>query len=805
MGFSGFGGIDAARERTTEIDRRILDAIAATGGDLLAGDKVALVGVGSYGRRELAPDSDIDLLVLHSLKDPEHVGAATKAIVYPLWDKGFEVGYAVRTVGECLKTAKDDEIIATTLLDARLVAGNAELVESLQNDLDRRHKKRRDALERSLLIGLAERHARFGDAGVDIEPHLKEGRGGLRDLQLLRWLDVIEPGALDGPLDLLLAVRDALHAAAGKKQDRLTREFVEPVAQRLGIDADCDTDEDVRDILMRIIYDRCRIVGAQLGWYRQERLHPPKKYRAPAGFKVIDARLSRDDELPPAADPAAGFAAAIATRDIAPSRELATWAHTDGAPPAWNDELRSAAEAFLATATATGWEFLDVTGLWLRYFPDFAGARAKVQHNPLHSLTVDAHCWETLHESRRIEHEDGLRSQVYAEFGNPAALHLAALMHDMGKGEPGDHSRSGVIIARHTLERMGYGADIQELVAFSIQHHLLLSEFATGRDLNDEELVTRLASKIGSIDRLQLLYLLTIADSRATGSTVWSGWKATLLDELYVKCAHVLAQGDLLGRDAQNVHERTVAEVVRDLEADGMPHDAALALVGGFPRRYLLAQPSARIVAHVHAVQDVLDGSVPARVVGGDDRIIFVAPDESGLLATIAGVLAIHGVSVRTADIYTRSDDIAVDVMTVADTVAGSLDAGLIERIERDLLGAIDGSLDLPARVSDRAARYDRPGPVTLDVTIDNAASDWYSIIEIDSSDRVGLLYDIATVLADANLDVHFSKIMTLADTARDTFSVRDLDGNKPRDVEGLTAQIEEGLAARVSARLGVS
>lgn len=790
------GGTVAALLRTTEVDRTIVDAV----GPALEGrPHVALCAVGSYGRQELTPCSDVDVLLLHSLRGRGDIEALTRSVLYPLWDLGFELGYAVRTVKECLQAAREDPVIATTLFDTRLVAGDSDLAADLDEQLDRWRRKRGVTLERSLLGALDERHSRFGDAGVAVEPHVKEGRGGLRDLQTLRWLDDGED--LDAELDLLLAVRFALHGAAGKREDRLSRELSGTVAGALGCGG-----ADPRDTLLRDVYTACRRVGDRLGRHALATLAPPRRIDAPEGFTISAGRLERTGRAVPEADPVAAIAAARLAAKVAAGPDTMRWAcavPAGTAPIAWTDAARDEFVAFLNDAPRRGWELLDVTGLWTRYLPELSGARARTQHNPLHELAVDAHCWRTLEEARALANDrDPIVRQTYEELDQPDVLLLAALLHDAGKGVPGEHSREGVILARRASERMGFGADVQETLAFAIGNHLVLTEFATGRDLNDEDVVLGLASRLGHPQRLRLLYLLSIADARATGPAAWSEWKAALLAELYDKARRIVDAGDLVGREVENrlsrKHAEAVAHCLGTLGGGGDRAGVA-ARIDTLGRRYLLAQPVETISTHLRMIDSLGSSADGVEVEAAGDTISVVTRDRPGLLATVAGVLASRGISVRTADVYTTADALAVDVLTVSDSHDSGVPATKWSAVRGDLEEAMRGSRDFEARLAERAGRYDAPPVPDVDVRIDNLTSDWYSVVEVRTPDRVGMLSAVAAVLTDLGLDVHYAKVATEGAMARDSFSVRDADGQRIGDPETVASAVRERLLARLS------
>lgn len=803
-------GRQTAQARTAEVDERVLAAVA---GDEITQSNVALVAVGSYGRGELVTHSDVDVLLLHAVREKSAVEALTRQFVYPLWDLGFEVGYAVRTVEECLRTAKEDVVIATTLLDARLLAGDRALFDRFTDAMSTWRRKRASALEAELCRSLAARHARFGDARFDLEGHLKEGLGGLRDLQTLRWLEPTADADLTGPLGVLLAVRDALHVEAGRREDRLAMPLWEPVAQRTGLlagvvtDGDTDGDTDgvddatwiaATDELLRQVMLACRNVGSRLQWRAAPVLRPRRRRDPgpPDGFRLVDGRASRSSPSPPAADPAAGLRLAFTVDATAPAPDVVTWAAAaadQGFTP--TEETRALLLELLVTGPTAGWEMLDVTGLWTWYLPEMSSARARAQHNPLHALAVDAHLWRTVVEARRLrdDADSPTARAVWDELERPDVLMLAALLHDAGKGMPGDHSRNGVILARQLCRRLNLGADVEETLAFLIGDHLLLSEFAQTRDLDDEELVLSLAARIGTPERLRLLYLLSVADARATGSAAWSPWKGQLLADLARRVAALVADSDLVTRDAGNRIARTRAEALR------LRPDSA-ARLDTLPRRMLLQRTAAAIAADLDLV-DGLDERTPVRLRIDGGHCTVVSRDQPGLLALMAGVFCVHGIDIRTADVQTTADGVAVNVLNVASAHGDRIPDERWQRVGTDLSAALAGS-DLGAQVDARVVRYETPTVLTHEVRIDNASSQWHSIVDVRCDDRIGLLWDVTSSLAELGLDVQFAKVSTQADTAYDSFSVRDASGARIVDPDAVAARLRELLDERVRNRV---
>ncbi|MFD3548432.1 [protein-PII] uridylyltransferase [Streptomyces sp. NPDC058655] len=733
----------------------------------------ALVAVGGYGRGELSPRSDLDLVLLHDGKaEPQALSALADRIWYPVWDLGLALDHSVRTPGEARKTAAEDLKVHLGLLDARPVAGDAGLLAGLRTSVlaDWRNQAAKRLPQLHSLC--RERAERAGELRFLLEPDLKEARGGLRDVTALRavaasWLADAPREGLAEARRRLLDARDALHLVTGRATDRLSLQEQDQVAAQLGLlDADA---------LLREVYEAARVVSyaGDVTWREVGRVlraraakprlrgllgtRSPAVERAPLAEGVVEsdgeavlalaARPDRDPVLP------LRFAAAAAQAGLPVSlhsvRRLA--AQSKPLPVPWPAEAREQLLTLLgAGEPMVGvWEAVEAEGLITRLLPDWERVRCRPQRNPVHTWTVDRHLIETAVRA----------SALTRRVGRPDLLLTAALLHDIGKGWPGDHSVAGETIARDVAARIGFGPEDVAVLGTLVRHHLLLIDTATRRDLDDPATVRAVAEAVGSVSTLEILHALTEADALATGPAAWSTWRASLVADLAARAAAVL---------------RGAAPAVRELEIPTTEQErlAVEALRTGEP------------VLALHARQEEDDA------VGVE--LVVAVPDQPGVLPAVAGVLALHRLTVRAADLRSlelpgRLGEVLVLRWRVA-AQYGSLPESA--RLRTDLVRALDGSLDVPARLADREAAYPRrrgvvPPPPRVTVVPD--VSSLATVLEVRAPDAVGLLHRIGRALESAGVRVRSAHVSTPGADAVDTLYVTARDG-KPLDAAAAAA-----------------
>lgn len=735
-------GAELCRALSALADRWFADLFA----EALAGrspEGVALVAVGGYGRAELSPKSDLDVLLLH---DPRRdVADLANRIWYPVWDEGLKLGHAVRTVPEAVALADGDLEVATSLLDARPLAGDTGLAEELRRVSVERWARRARRRLAELADSVRARHEKAGEVAFLLEPDLKEGRGGLRDVHALRWAEAARAVLLDADAtqlavdyDTLLSARVELHRRTGRPGDRLLLEEQDAVAAALG-----DPDADV---LVRRIATAARTIAwtSDEAWDRIEStLRGPgplgrlvaRDRRLGPGLVLRDGRVHLELDADPTADPTLPLraAAAAARQPARIDREsLDRLVAAGPLPEPWPTDAREAlVELLLAGHDAIPViEALAHVGLWQRFLPEWAAVHCTPQRNAYHRFTVDRHLLEAAANA----------ASLTTRVDRPDLLVVGTLLHDIGKGRPGDHTEVGIELVERVGPRLGFPPDDVALLAAMVRHHLLLPDVATRRDLADDGTIRSVVEAVGDLRTLRLLDALTEADSLATGPSAWGSWKAGLVRQLVDRCAVVLGGGEL-------------SEAV----AEGFPTDA---------QRTALAA-GGRVVRGGGAALEVVD----------DDR--------PGLFSAVAGALAVSGVSVVAARAHSH-DGRALSEFTL-DTTDREVPW---PRVETAVQRALDGALPIDTRLAERRrsafGRAKAPAVAPTRVLVDNVVSARATVLEVHTADRIGVLFRITRALAGLGLDIRSARVQTLGHEVVDAFYVVDADGRKLLDPERL-------------------
>jgi [protein-PII] uridylyltransferase len=729
--------------RTTETDRWLAGLLGAEPG-------VALVAVGGYGRKELLPGSDLDVLLLHDGR--EGIAKIADRIWYPVWDSGARLDHAVRTVPQARRVARNDLKVALGLLNARHVAGDPDLTTRL----------REGALEdwrgnaRTRLAELRELHEErtrmHGELAFLLEPDLKESRGGQRDVHAIQAIAAAWVAPAPGPrvraaYEQILDARHVLHEVTGRHMDRLVLEEQDEVARTLGL---LDGDALLRQLAgagrtvayaVDHAFRQAERAGGRRGLGVRMRRGKPERRPLADGVVEQDGEVVLARAAVPASDPVlvlrAAAAAAQTGLPLAP-RALARLADCPPLPVPWPDDARDALVAMLGAGPAAigVWEALDQEGLLTVLIPDWERVRNRPQRNPLHRFTVDRHLVECAANAAALTRN----------VARPDLLLLAALLHDIGKGWPGDHSVSGEVVARDVARRVGLSEADSEVVAVAVRHHLLLPVVATRRDLDDPMTAQHVATAVGSRLLLDLLHALSIADGLATGPAAWNDWKAGLVADL-------------------------VRRVTVVLDGEPMPEPAPL-------REDQLA---------------LVAGGGPAAIVKGGE-VTVVALDRPGLLWHAAGVLASHRLAVRGAT-ATSVGDIAVTVFSVAPEYGDPPDAHLVAA---DLRRMLEGRLDVEDRL-ERRARAARPRGSAAPppkVTLVDGASQTATVVEVRAHDEPGLLWRIGRALGECGLNVRAARVETLGAEAVDVFYVTDSTSGLLSDPDARRRVVAAVLAA---------
>ena len=839
---------------TEAVDATLAQLLGSCGPRL--GASVAVVAVGGYGRRELCPASDVDLLLLHPGLPRDDLELLVRTVVYPLWDVGLTVGYAVRTRREAL-AATEELDAATALLDARTVAGDSGLAGQVRDEGLRRIARQPARLLEQLLRSDEERHVATATPTETLEPDLKLGAGGLRDIQSLRWaaaalvgrpgLEPLVPAGLLGADDLprlrraeqvLLSARVALHLAradregragaparVAAKDDSVRFELHEDVAARLG-HVDAGPNELAPHRLLRElalaarVIDHAhrrawRLVRADLARGRR-RLRRPSEQRI-GGLELVDGVLRMPDDVDlRAPDLPVRLLEALATsaavlerrsagrlRTVASDTERAHGWHVG--PQEGRVLLRvlwSGASALPAIAE------LDDTGVLTALLPEWEPTRGRTQRNPYHRFTLDRHGWNAAAELATLVRTESWAAETLERVEDRDALMLAALLHDVGKvhGEP--HAETGVGPAMALARRLGASHATAEQVGRLVRLHLLLPDTARRRDLADPALAVEVGEEVGTPSTLASLHLLAVADGRATGPTAWNDWVGALVTSLVRKVAPVLDERSPdVPADVAAATARSAQELAEEL---GTTPDGVRDHLSRMSSRYAAAVTPRAVVRHTLMAATTPDvGELRTRVTPGEsdpdgvdgvDELDVVALDAPGWFAKVAGVLALHGGQVLAADAFARSDGVAVDTFRVQ-RPTGATGSWWV-RVEGDLVDAAVGRLAVRARVA-RKARADAPRPgrvpdVPTSVTFDDDPSGRSTVVEVHTGDRLGVLYAIASAIAELELDIVVARVQTVGHEVTDVFYLRDrrdgpLDADQRSELElAVTGALED-------------
>jgi [protein-PII] uridylyltransferase len=840
----GGDGIAVARQLSREVDAIVIDV---AGPEIArCPTPVAILATGGFGRAELAPFSDLDLLVLCAARPGREAQTLAEAILYPLWDAKVDAGHAVRSFDQALSLPASDLAAATALIDARFLTGDRALADRFLAEF--RARIAATAAEDFVARLRAEqraRHSRFGDTIFLLEPDLKNGPGGVRDLCVGRWAAMArfgtgEPKELQGlgvmtgrlavafqaALEWLLRVRTAMHIAAGRRQDHLRFPLQEAIAPALYPEAR-DRGGVIRpavhpavEALMHQYHAHAKLVRNETERLLQratarESTRRPTAPVVPLAGQPDPHFVVRDGAIEPSADlvferqPSEMlrmFSIAIELDlPIAPrTRELVS------------EMAASRAEALRADP-ASGRRFLDVLcdprdksnpsrleqmqdlGLLAAIMPEWEPSTGRVQHDIYHVYTVDQHALYAvgrLHALARREHASDfpVPTDTIHEVQRRMALVVGTLLHDVGKPYGSPHSEIGAGLAVTICQRLGLGEEDVRLIDFLVRQHLVMGQMSQRRDLEDIGMIADFAKLCGDEESLRALYLLTFCDLASVAPDALNSWKETLLAELYTRTLSYLRRGpDLLGAERAEIVQRRQKRAARMLDEAGEEADeAALAvLFQGFPARYFAENTAKRIAAHMHLIRarrsqgtsSLIEVIQHPRL--GVSELVLAALDTPGLLAEVAGVLYANRIEVVDAAIYSReSADAAepaeaLDVFRVrAGTGLAVADEGRWKKVREDLEAVLSRRLPIETLVASRpsgdsVAAWRTPA-VPTELKIDNGVSRDFTVVEVITEDRPGVLYVIARTLFAEGLDIHRSKISTEANRAIDVFYVRD-------------------------------
>jgi [protein-PII] uridylyltransferase len=791
----------------------------------LAKNPYAFIALGGYGRQEQCVHSDVDLLFLFKQSVPYEAESLIREIVYPLWDIGLDVGYATRSIKECLNLAGKDFEVLTSLLDARFICGMSPLYSDLLQQLrEKIIKKDRKKIINRLVESSNERHIRFGDSTYRLEPNLKEGQGGLRDYHAILWLARIE-FKLKQPRDLeyygrlsheefkdltealsfIWNVRNRLHLISGRKSDQLHFENQILLAEKFKFKKSNGQQPVERFLgrlhsMMDFIKQQHLMFLYELGYTagRKPRKLPEKQStvngievkRDMLNYTSSEEILSASDLLLSIFEESMRLKIPLSAEAKRMVKEFGYLVDTDFRTLASNVKTF---ERILLTPAPTFNVLKEMlsTGFLVRFIPEFKLIFNRIQYDEYHLYPVDKHLLRTVQIIKNFTADndatDPLCVDLYKALKRKKLLLWAALLHDIGKGDQaGDHSKGGAKIAGKILSKKGFELKDIETVSFLIERHLFLIKIATRRDIHDEETAIFCARTIKEIDRLKMLYLLTVADSMATGPKAWNEWMQTLLRDLFLKVLNVLEKGELASREAVKVVEKKQCQVLSQASSPESKKDLE-ELFNVFSPRYLLYANTDQIVEDVRLYESLGENDFAWNITKSADantRVVRIcAKDRPGLFSSISGIFTLNNIDIIDAQIFTWRNQIALDIFNVKPPPDQLFEDERWERAEKNLQSALSGDLDLAKAISEKMAAYRSFKTLGLKrphrIVIDNDSSSFFTIVEVFTYDFPGLLFNITDALFRCKLDIWVAKIATKADQVVDVFYVRDFDGQK--------------------------
>ncbi|MBW2466651.1 MAG: [protein-PII] uridylyltransferase [Deltaproteobacteria bacterium] len=825
----GVSGYALLQKHSDFIDHHLAESFAE---NAPAGDGFALVALGGYGRKELYPFSDIDLMLLYDPAQKDELASLVEAILYPLWDTGLEVGHAVRTLEECMADANEDFFFRVAMLDARLIAGSTELFGKLTAMYKDAYieGRRREFLD-DMLEQRTKRERDYGRHAYLLEPHIKESCGGFRDIQSMMWtarvvfglknlaslheaglLSKEELGRFEQAQDYLVRIRNRLHYLSDRKNDQLFFEHQEEMARAFGF----VNEKEMLAVehFMREVYGHMQTVSITTDLFFEHVEEVLGSEEAPKAAKTLESgielrhnRVHLVNGKQIKKEPKLFLRLFYQSAKTGKPLHFRTRKEISANLHLVDDKLRHSrrnAKLFLAILLTSDpfsvlEEMLD-TDFLAAYIPELSKVASLAQHDVYHVYTVDRHLIQTIAELAKFRNEE---PNIFEAVNAPHVLFLAGLLHDVGKGFGHGHADRGADMARQVGERLGLESEEVAILEFLVRNHMFLSHTALRRDLEDEELILRCAVKVHSPEQLAMLYLLTIADARATGPTVWNDWKGALLLELYLKIALLLDRKDFAEQE-QSISAEIGAQWIREKVSELLPENKKINF-DFCSDDYLLSFPPEIIVEHIKHAEELERQDVLFFHKQGQESwsILVITKDRHGLLARIFGVLALHNLNVLAAKIFTWVDGTAVDTIEVSSTISETYEGQDWETLENELRLAVQQRLGLEHRLNRKLAPLrNKPQGVqqrlATKVTIDNKASERYSVIEVFTEDRIGILYDITRTLTDFGINIYRARIGSKADQVVDVFYVLDYDGNKI-DSPDFNKELQQGLLYAVS------
>ncbi|MBU4287514.1 MAG: [protein-PII] uridylyltransferase, partial [Proteobacteria bacterium] len=785
--------------------------------------------------------SDVDLLFLFEKNVPDEADDIIQEIVYPLWDIGLDVGHSTRSLKECVSISGEDFVILNSVLDARFICGMSILYSELMKQI---REKVINGQSNKIINWLVEsnlkRHKHFGDSAYLLEPNIKEGEGGLRDYHTMLWIarikyNIKQPRDLEyfgclshgefqvlkKALSFIWEVRNRLHYIAGRKCDQLYFEYQTELANALKFNKD-DSQKQVEKFLgklhsqMELLKQQCLTFLYEQGYSKKSKqikrtaiqtiVDGLEVSRDMLNFVSSEAILDSPDLLIKIFEESARLQIPLSSEAKRLLKEFIYLIDDDFRKSSF--VLKSFERILLAPSTT-----VDVlndmlsTGFLGQFIPEFKNIINRIQFDEYHLYPVARHSLLTVQTIKKFgtpedKTGDQLYGDLYKELSNKRLLLWAALFHDIGKGEPtGGHSQRGAKIVNDILKKRGFKKSDIETITFLINEHLLLIKTASRRDLNDEETAIACARKIKDIERLIMLYLLTVSDSISTGSKAWNDWTSVLLKNLFLKVLSILRKGELATGEAVETVNKKKEEVF--LSASSLQARQELErLFEVMSPRYLLYTSARDILEHIRLYKSLGNADFVWKVTRTSDSntraVTICAKDRPGLFSKIAGVFTLNSIDILDTQAYTWRNNIALDIFEVKPPLDQIFETERWAKAEDNLKSALSGELNLTEALKEKMLAYRTFRPRASQrpnrIVVDNESSSFFTIIEVFAYDFPGLLFSITDALFRSGLDVWVSKIATKVDQVIDIFYVRDFDGQKV-DVPDRVLAIKKAIA----------